>query len=337
MRVRLGLLLVALVASGAGGSQALAQDDRAEIVVTDPRLTESSALVLSPRDDGLLYTVNDSGHPPLVYVVEQDSGDVVGTTLLEGVDGDVADPEALAVDGDTLLVADIGDNGRSRDDIGLYALPAPGPGEAAVTPRRYPLRYPDGPADAETLVVDPTTGQRWIATKGVFSGSLLRVPDELREDAENVLEPVPGLVLPALLTDGTVLPDGSAAVLRSYQRGYVYRLPGWELLADFALPRQELGESVAALPGGTELLAGSEGSPALVAQVSVPEAALRALEPRSSQDPTQQAPASDDEGGAAADGGDDGLSAGWLIAIGGGTVLVGAAVVLLALRLGRRR
>lgn len=334
MRVRLTLLLAAMLASGTGGAQALSQDDRSEIVVTDPRLTESSALVLSPSDPDLLYTVNDSGHAPLVYVVERASGEVLGTTLLEGVDGDEADPEALAVEGRTLLVADIGDNARSRDDIGLYALPAPGRGEDAVTPRWYPLSYPDGPADAETLLVDADGGQRWVVTKGLLSGSVLAVPDRLAEGADNTLVPVPDVVVPGRVTDGTVLPDGNGVVLRTYGRAYVYSLPDWEPVDDFGLPRQELGESLAALPGGTELLAGSEGSPALIASVELPAAVLRALSPEAG-DPTTQTPAGDpDEPPADTD---DGLATGWLVAIGAGTAAIGVAGVLLARRLERCR
>ncbi len=291
-RLRVLVLLAVMAVAGVGGSQAASfageQDDTSTIVVDDPRTSESSGLAVSPADPGLVYTVNDSGHDPVVYVIDTGAAAVVGTTALGGADAGETDPEAVAVDGDgTLWLGDIGDNLRGRDDVALYALPAPGPGEASVTPQRYPLSHPDGPADAETLLADPVSGAMWVVTKGLLSGSVLQVPDPLAATS-NSLELVPDVAVPGLVTDGTVLPDGSAAVLRTYERAYVYRLPDWEPVGDFALPPQEQGESLAALPDGS-LLAGSEGTPTRIDRVSLPPgiaAALGAGQPAPTPDPT---------------------------------------------------
>ena len=281
------LVRVLLVSTGLcmlGGAHAWAQDDAGDIVITDPRLTESSALALSPLDPELLYTVNDSGHDPLVFVVDRADGAVVGTTALAGVDPDGADTEAVAVDRDGMLwVADVGDNLRSRDDVALYALPAPGPGDTTVTPDRYPVRYPDGHADVETLLADPVTGRMWVVTKGIVSGAVLAVPADAVPGRDNLLVPVDARI-PGLVTDGTVLPDGSAVVLRTPLRAFVYRLPDWEPVAVFELPRQQQGESLAALPDGRALLAGSEGSPALIARVEIPADVLQELRGRPAAD-----------------------------------------------------
>ena len=136
-RTRVGGLLALLVLSGAGGSQAWSQDGRSAVVVRDNRVSESSALAVSPRDPELLHTVNDSGHDPVVYTVDRTSGDVVGTTLLGGLDPDTLDPEAIAVDPDgRLWVADTGDNVHRRTDVALYAVRAPGRGATRASPRR---------------------------------------------------------------------------------------------------------------------------------------------------------------------------------------------------------
>jgi len=246
-------------------------------VVTDPRLGESSGLAVSPADPDLLYMVNDSGNAPIVYVIDRRDGAVVGTTTLVGLPGD-ADPEALAVDADTLWVADTGDNLDTRDDVALYAVPAPGRGDTTVTPLAYPVSYSGYDADVETLLADPASGTMWVVTKGWLGGSLLRFPDAPAADADNRLRPVPGVQVPSFVTDGTVLADGSAVVLRTYERGYVYRLPDWERVGDFALPRQEQGESLTALPDGS-LLAGSEGTPARIDHVRLPPSVVAALAP----------------------------------------------------------
>ena len=293
-----GLVLAGSVAAGsapaaalgpAGAPPAAARDEVGAIVVADARLTESSALAVSPRNPDLLYTVNDSGHEPVVYVVDASGGAssrVVGTTRLAGVGGPRLDPEALAVGADGLLwVADIGDNAGTRTDIALYSLRAPGRGDATVRPARYPLTYPRGLRDdAETLVADPATGAMWVVTKGWFGGSVFAVPDDLVAGRPNRLRLLGGVEVPLLVTDGTVLPGGHAAVLRTYVSAHVYTLPDWDRVGAFRLPRQPQGEALAAVRGGRSLLAGTEGSPTRIDLVDVPRRLTAALQQAAEED-----------------------------------------------------
>jgi len=328
---------LAMTVVGVGGSQAWGQDDTTSIEIDDPRTSESSGLAVAPSDPDLLYTVNDSGHEPAVYTLDSRTESVVGTTTLTGPEPGEADPEAIAVDGDgTLWVADIGDNLRDRDDIALYALPAPGTGDSTAVPEDYPLSYPGGPADAETLLSDPVSGAMWVVTKGLLSGSVLEVPQPLGE--ANRLRPVAGVDVPGLVTDGTVLPDGSAVVLRGYDHAYVYRLPDWEPVGAFALPRQEQGESLTALPDGS-LLAGSEGTPTRIDRVHLPPSIVTSLEPEESTAPPTSPPpttapsTSEPSSGASSTAGDDGPDR---MLLAGGAVLGMLAAGGLALALVRR-
>ncbi|WP_034593738.1 NHL repeat-containing protein [Hamadaea tsunoensis] len=140
------------------------------------------------------------------------------------------DPEdvALARDG-TLWVADIGDNFDAkvrRSTIALWTL-APG----GKTPVIHRLTYPDGPHDAEALLLD-SDGTPIIVTKDLSAVSEIYVPAQpLRANtAEGVpLTKVGSLRLPEsqtsnflggigrrLVTGGAVSPDGRHVVLRTY-------------------------------------------------------------------------------------------------------------------------
>ncbi|MDQ3416573.1 MAG: hypothetical protein M3474_05665 [Actinomycetota bacterium] len=270
-------LLCLLVLSGSGGAQAWGQETRSDIVIKDKRVSESSALGVSPADDGLLYTVNDSGHDPIVFVIERASGDIVGTTLLKGLDPEVVDPEALAVQGKTLWVADTGDNRHERDDVALYSLPAPGRGEHTVQPETYPLTYPAGNPDVEALLMAPDGGG-WLITKEVLGGEVLALPDDMQPDEPVKPEPVPDVRVPGLVTDASVLPGGEGAVVRLYGKALMYRLSDWSKVATIDLPSQQQGESITVLGDGATLLAGSEGSPALIDSVQVPSTVLADLD-----------------------------------------------------------
>jgi hypothetical protein len=134
--------------------------------ITAPQIDESSSLVNSGFHPGLLYTANDSGDGPYVYVLDHE-GHLVGTTTLTHVDP--VDIEALggAQDG-SLVVADIGDNRSNRATVTLYRIPQPTSGDHAVKPDKVTLTYPDGARNAESVAETPVAipPRRILSTTG---------------------------------------------------------------------------------------------------------------------------------------------------------------------------
>ena len=328
-RWRLVALTAAFVLSGAGQSQAYGQDQRVLSTIRDGRVEESSALVQSTVDPDLAYTVNDSGHDPTVYVIELASGEVVGSATLSGAEPE--DTEALAIGADgRLLVADIGDNYRRRDQVAIYAIPQPGRGEAAPEPAVYPVGYPDGPHDAEALIADPRSGRLWIATKGVLGGALYELPGRLRTDAVNTASAVPGVDVPGLVTDAATWSDGRLVVLRSYSGAFGYALPGWRELGSIVLPRQRQGESITAWAGRSTFLVGTEGLPSPLLQVDLPTAWADLLRGGGGSTPptAAPAPASPQPAPRAAQSADDDEAVGataWAVTSGAALVVLGLA------------
>jgi hypothetical protein len=262
VREALVALLVALpfgagVAAGAGedGSQPLFRFE-------DPEIVESSGLALA---DGLVVTVNDSGDEARAFVVDPATGRTVGTTRWEGGAEDV---EAVAPGGaGTVWVGDIGDNGADRGTVSVIRIPVGGL-DQEVRGERFTLEYADGPADAEALLVHPTTGRLVVVTKGVLGGELHAGPRTLVAGAPQRLQPR-GPVMP-VVTDGAFLPDGDHLVLRDYTRAVVYDFPGLDAVEEVALPAQQQGEGIAATGEGT-LLVSSEGQRAPAYEVALPD------------------------------------------------------------------
>ncbi len=279
MRAHALLAAAFMLGPGAGAAGASDGDLGPVSQITDPRITEASGMVVSTRSPGLAYVVNDSGNDPIVFSVRIATGEVVGTTTLTTVTtGAPVDVEALAIDArGRLLVADIGDNDSDRDEVALLALPQPGTGTDNVTPASYRVRYADGPADAEALVADPDTGRLAIVTKGLEGGRVLRLPRELPETGVAVARPL-DVRAPRLVTDGSALPDGSGAVLRSYGAAYVFSWPDWRRVGRRELPSTQQGETLAVESGGRTALVGSEGSPSPLIRVALPAEALAELE-----------------------------------------------------------
>jgi hypothetical protein len=123
-----------------------------------PAVPEASGIALA---DGVLWTHNDSD-APVIYSIDR-SGRPVAVTV---VGAEVRDWEDLAsmsgglcTAGTCLYIADIGDNQESRDRVTIYEVPVP-PAGTTLTMRATAVhfRYPDGPHDAEALLVTKKIG-----------------------------------------------------------------------------------------------------------------------------------------------------------------------------------
>jgi hypothetical protein len=276
---RRGVVVVVGAVCALGLVPRSAVSGQAEVLlrIGDPRVVESSGLAASRRHAGVLWTHNDSGDAARLFAIGRD-GRVLATLRFAGVQA--RDWEAMAVGRDdrgepALFAGDIGDNLGVWPSVTVYRIAEPVRlRDATVRPRRYRLRYPDGPRDAEALLVDPRGNRLYVASKDEAGGSLYQAPVELRSDRVNLLRRVRRV--PALVTDGAFSPDGRLLVLRDYRAAHVYAASGGRL-ATVPLPLQQQGESIAFSADGASLLAGSEGAGSEIWRVPLPAAATPAV------------------------------------------------------------
>ena len=139
--------------------------------------------------------------------------------------------------GDALYLADTGDNDARRADVVVYRVPEPqlgaAPPAANAPATRLALRYPDGPRDAEALLVDPATGALVVVSKSFGGESGVYVAARPSASAVAVLRRRARLSLGAgeAVTAGDVSADGRTIALRSYGRAYVWRRRAGETIA----------------------------------------------------------------------------------------------------------
>ena len=181
----------------------------------------------------MIWTVNDSGNPPVVYGIGADGGTRVRlrVTGVPNVDWEAVAAWRDATGRALVAVGDIGDNGAVRDgiEVDVFAEPAqlpasPGADDADGVPerevrplRRIRLRYPDQAKDAESLLVDPRSQRMYVVAKGLLRARVYLVPQSAWPGGASepvTLEFIGGLGLP-LATDAAMLPTGHV-VLRSY-------------------------------------------------------------------------------------------------------------------------
>ena len=331
-------------------------------VLADPRIAESSGLATSSSGE-LVYTHNDSSDEARFFAVGLD-GQTRTTYVLPGVQTRDWEDMARGPDEDgrsSLWLGDIGDNSGTRDQgvlVHRVAEPDPTAQERVTTepPTSFRLRYPDGPGDAEVLMVHPQTGRLYVVSKPLSgTARVYRAPEVLDPDGPNLLELVaeaeveatgtpggPGIggFANLLVTAGDIAPDGSRVALRTYTDLYEWPVEGDDVAGAFAgqptvtpLPPTEQGEGLAYAPDGRSVLVSTEGAGSEVHRVvprALPEAGGDAGAGPGA-DGSADAGADDDadQDAAATPGADDsdGPSRPWLLAAAGAAALAAALLV----------
>lgn len=262
-----GLVVVAVTSPSYAGGGAAAES-RIIFHINVPTITESSSLAVSTTHHRLVYTTNDSGDGPYVYVLNR-SGELVGTTTLSGVTP--VDIEALSAGKDgSLIVADIGDSSAKRAGVQVYKIPQPTSGDHTVTPTMVTLTYSDGPRNAESVVWDPASRRLVVVSKLAVGGQIYETPTNVFSGPTATLTPVGDAPSGGMSTDASLLPGHAAIVVRTYRDAVIYHYPGYTYWADLDLPTQQMGESIAWVPGGKAVWVGSEGVDSPVWSVPLP-------------------------------------------------------------------
>lgn len=254
-------------------------------------------------------------------------------------DIDPYDAEDLARGPDgSMWVADVGDNDRARDTVAAIVLPPDG------APRLHRFTYPDGPHDAEALLID-ASGVPYVITKEVGGpAGVYRPAGPPEGEGPTPLELVAQVSLPVSETEGGPIGglgsrtvtgaastvDGAVVALRTYTDAWLFAVPDGDLTAALGgvptqvpLPGEPQGEAVAFDGDGT-LLSGSETRGGVSGELrAVPGAVASA---RTARPAPAEAPAATDPGVPSSG------APQWLPALVGGgaviTLLAGAAAAL---------
>ncbi len=231
------------------------------------------------------------------------------------------DVEAVAVHEDRLYVADIGDNSGERNFVRVYYFTNPRANGLTVTYHAYDFSYPDGPHNAETLLVNES-GRLFIVTKG-RKAAIYEAPAKPDRQGVNELEKVGSA--PSNVTDGTFLPGGQRIALLTYSSVEVIDATSYEVVVSAPIPDQPQAESLTLSLDQKSLLVGSEGKKSKVYSVPVPSEATSTPTPDASTDPGAESDVPED----AANSGQS--QQGTLLALGlaGFVALVAGAVVAL--------
>jgi len=165
-------LVLVVIAVGALATESLGLTILPPVQVgTNSALDEVSGLVGSRSIADTLWVHNDSGDSARFYAIDT-LGNLQGQFFLSGAAA--IDWEDMAIGpkqggGNYLYLGDIGDNDKDRSQIWVYRVDEPqvatGGTIGAGSYAQALLEYPSGAQNAESLTVDPLTGEIYIVAK----------------------------------------------------------------------------------------------------------------------------------------------------------------------------
>lgn len=204
--------------------------------LTNSKLHEVSGLAASAYNPGLLWTQNDSGNSPQVFLIDKNLN-IKLTCTLKGVMNrdweDIAvgpgpDPQKSYV-----YVADIGDNLGMFPTKFIYRFEEPvfdsTTTEVAIKDfKRIVFRLPDGEVkDSETMLLEPGTRNLYILSKE-DSAHLYEIAYTFTSSDSNkdtvIAKDVGTYNLPILVA-GTVSEDGGEILMKNYRRILYWKNP----------------------------------------------------------------------------------------------------------------
>ncbi|MFC1541767.1 hypothetical protein ACFL50_04880 [Candidatus Latescibacterota bacterium] len=194
-------------------------------------INEASGIVASRKNNGVLWTHNDSGDIARIFAIDTE-GNHLGIFRLKGVSA--RDWEDIAVgpgpvEGEQYIyIGEIGDNNARYNLKNIYRIiepeinPSGVPVETEIaTFDRITYQYPDGNRDAETIMVDPQTSDIYIVSKREPQVRVYRLPYPQSTNESIVPEHVATLDL-TNTNSGDISSDGSEILIKTYTNIYYW-------------------------------------------------------------------------------------------------------------------
>jgi len=204
-------------------------------------LYEISGVAASRINAGILYIHNDSGNANQVYLANGNGADI-GTLTLTSVGNrdweDIAVGPGPVSGVSYVYVGDVGDNNAQYSSVFVYRFPEPDlSGKTLPYITNIPqvdvieLKYPNGPRNAETLMVDPLTKDIYIASKASNQSQIFVARYPQSTSTVTVMTPVVQLYFDHA-TAGDISPDGTEILLRGNKLIWYWKLPAGMSISD---------------------------------------------------------------------------------------------------------
>lgn len=260
-----------------------------------PVLKEISGIAASHFFEDTYYVHNDSGDTSRFFAVDP-QGKLLTTFYFpedQRKDHPLLDCEDISIGkgpraGKSFVyLADIGDNANMRPYVTIYRFEEKPSwlkdSVNHVIPAQLHLTYPDGPKDAEAMMIDPIQNLIYIVNKRTDSIRIYTTPLIFKNNEDRMLTLrskiyIKGIKPFKYITAGDISKDGSKILLKSYGKVYYWQRNGtepvWETMqrkpTELRYDMQLQGEAIGFTADEEGYYTTSEGSFAAIYYYALP-------------------------------------------------------------------
>ncbi len=193
------------------------------------QLKELSGLAPCTYRQNWLYAHNDGGDYNRIFIIDTSGNHIKSVIVPFSGNRDMEDMavDPTPINGNTYIyLGDIGDNNAVYPEIKIYRIREevfPNDGRDTATQRATTLKfvYPDGPRDAEALLVDPWSHHLYVFTKRDAKTSVYKASYPFNDSGVTTLLKVATLPFNGVV-GGDISADGKKVVLKTYLQIFVW-------------------------------------------------------------------------------------------------------------------
>ena len=199
------------------------------------KIPEASGIVYSINNPNTLWTHNDSGNSPYLYLISKENGSIIHEVELLGFNNN--DWEDISIgpcisnyNGNCIYLGDIGDNDKERNIKQIYVFEEPtfnSKSQYNSTIEDHSLisfYMEDGIFDSEALMFSPQSNDIYVISKKSNKQSIYKLPNILNYNG-NVIKAKKIATLDFidnLITASDISSDGNYCLIKSYSKIYYW-------------------------------------------------------------------------------------------------------------------
>jgi hypothetical protein len=191
-------------------------------------IAEASGITYSMAQPEKFWVEEDSGNPPQLYLINN-NGELVRKTYVKNTTN--RDWEDIAIAGNQLFIADIGDNNLVYPDYTVYTFTEPAQlTDTITTAKAIRFKYPDNAHDAEAFLVDPSSKDIFIITKRDNPSKIYKLTYPYDQSMNTATDA--GALGYSGVTAAALSPDGKEVIIKTYTDLYYYKRKNNEPLSE---------------------------------------------------------------------------------------------------------
>lgn len=291
----ISLAILALLAAGYAYYKIRIRSKEISGFMQSGELKETSGIAASGIFNDIYYIHNDSGDTSRFFAITP-KGNLVSTFYFpedKRIEYPLLDCEDISVGKGPqagksyVYLGDIGDNYNWRPYVTIYRFEEKpswiNNPVNHVVPAQLHLTYPDGPKDAETMMVDPLQDLLYIINKRTDTIRVYTTPLNFKNNETRVLTLRSKVYFKGFkpfkyITAGDISKDGTQVLLKSYGKVYYWQRRGkepvWETMqrqpTELPYEIQLQGEAIGFTPDGAGYYTTSEASFAAIYYYRIP-------------------------------------------------------------------